>query len=250
MGPGLSDDDLARYARQIVLPDIGGVGQRRLKAARVAVIGAGGIGSAVIPALAGAGVGAMTIIDDDVVDLANLHRQTMFATADIGSPKARKAADYVAALNPGVEVEAVDSRIDRDNAAAMLAGHDLVIDGSDSFATRLAVSDGCIAQGVALVSAAAVMFQAQVGLFTGKPCYRCWVGDAFDAEDCDTCAEQGVVGALTGTAGNFAALIAIQHIVGMAPSVGQIHVFDGRGLRWKTIRVPVDPLCPACSGRD
>lgn len=244
---GLSDAELERYARHIVLREVGGVGQRKIKAASVAVVGAGAIGSAAIPALAGAGIGRLTIIDDDSIDLSNLHRQPIFAESDCGSPKAPLAAAFVARLNRHVEVRAVEDRIAPDNAAGLLAGHDFVLDGSDNFATRLAVGDACVRIGTPLVSAAAVMFQGQVGLFRSKPCYRCFVGDAFDADDCDTCAEQGVMGALTGTVGNFAALVALRAIVGIGDtSAGAIHLFDGARLTWRTIRVPADPACRAC----
>ena len=201
----LSDEELERYARHIVLPQLGGVGQRKLKSASIAVVGAGGIGSAVIPALAGAGIGKLTIIDCDIVELANLHRQPLFAEADERQPKAVLAARFVERLNSFVEVDPKQERIGSDNASGLLAGHDLVIDGSDNFATRLAVSDASVGLGIPLISAAAVQFQGQVGLFDRKPCYRCFVGDAFDADDCDNCAELGVLGALTAAVGGFAA---------------------------------------------
>jgi adenylyltransferase/sulfurtransferase len=243
----LSDQELERYARHIVLPQVGGVGQRKLKAAKLAVIGAGGIGSAVIPALAGAGIGRLTIIDDDLVELANLHRQPLFTEADLGQPKAGLAAGLVRRLNSFVEVSPVQQRIDTSNATKLLADHDLVIDGSDNFATRLAASDACVRLGVPLLSAAAVQFQGQVGLFRSKPCYRCFVGDAFDAEDCDNCAELGVLGALSATVGSFAALLAINAIVGIGEDqAGKVHLFDGEKLSWRAIRIPADPACKAC----
>jgi adenylyltransferase/sulfurtransferase len=243
----LSDQELTRYARHIVLREVGGGGQGKVEAATVSVVGAGAIGSAAIPALAGAGVGRLTIIDDDSVDLSNLHRQPIFTEADCGSAKAPLAAAFVARLNPHVDVSAVQERIAPDNAARLLAGHDYVLDGSDNFATRLAVSDACVRMEIPLISAAAVMFQGQIGLFRSAPCFRCFVGDAFDADDCDTCAEAGVVGALTGTVGNFAALMAIRAIVGIGEdAAGAIHLFDGVKLAWRTIRVPADPSCRAC----
>ena len=243
----LSDEELERYARHIVLPQVGGLGQRKLKAAKVAVIGAGGIGSAVIPALAGAGVGTLTIIDDDVVELANLHRQPLFRERDAGYSKADLALQFAHRLNRFVDAKPVQERIDAGNAELLLAGHDLVIDGSDNFATRLAVSDACVALGTSLLSAAAVQFQGQVGLFRSKPCYRCFVGDAFDTDDCDNCAELGVLGALTGTVGSFAALLAINTIVGIGEEqAGKLHLFDGEKLEWRTIRIPADPNCKAC----
>ena len=243
----LSDEELERYARHIVLPQVGGVGQRKLRATSVAVVGAGGIGSAVIPALAGAGVGRLTIIDDDVVEIANLHRQWLFRERDAGYSKADLALQFVHRLNRFVEARPVQERIAPENAAALLAGHNLVIDGSDNFATRLAVSDACVALGIPLVSAAAVQFQGQVGLFGSRPCYRCFVGDAFDADDCDNCAELGVLGALTATVGSFAAVLAINAIVGIGEEqAGRLHLFDGEKLEWRTFRIPADTTCSSC----
>ena len=243
----LSDEELDRYARHIVLPQVGGVGQRKLKAASIAVVGAGGIGSALIPALAGAGIGKLTIIDSDVVELANLHRQPLFGEADTGRPKAELAAAFVWRLNHFVEAVAKEERIGTENARELLEGHDLVIDGSDNFATRLAVSDACVAIDIPLISAAAAQFQGQVGLFRSKPCYRCFVGDAFDSDDCDNCAELGVLGALTATVGSFAALLAINSLVGIGENqAGRLHLFDGEKLEWREIGIPPDSGCRAC----
>ena len=247
----LSDDELERYARHIVLPQVGGIGQRRLKEARVAIIGAGGIGSSVIPALAAAGIGELTIIDDGDVELSNLQRQPIFRDDQLGQPKSVLAADFVRGLNPRVEAEAVQQRLDDGNVEQLVAGHDLVIDGSDNFATRLTVSDATTRLRIPLVSAAAVQFQGQVGLFRGweadKPCYRCFVGDAFDADDCDTCAEQGVLGALAATVGSFAALMAIRSMVGIGDdAAGSLYLFDGQSLDWRKIRLPSNPGCKAC----
>ena len=242
-----SDEELERYARQIVLPQVGGVGQRRLRGARIAVIGAGGIGSAAIPALAGAGIGKLTIIDSDVVEISNLHRQPLFGESDSGKSKAQLASDFVRRLNRFVEVVPIRERIGRENAADLLPGHDLVIDGSDNFATRLAVSDACVKLETPLISAAGVQFQGQIGLFRSRPCYRCFVGDAFDADDCDNCAELGVLGALTGTVGSFATLLAINTIVGVdEDQAGKLHLFDGAKLEWRAIRIPPHPRCKAC----
>jgi molybdopterin/thiamine biosynthesis adenylyltransferase len=243
----LSDAELERYARHIALPQVGGFGQRRLRETSVAVIGAGGIGSAVIPALAGAGIGKLTIIDDDVVEVGNLHRQPLFRERDLGYSKADLALQFVQRLNRFVKAQPVQQRITSDNAAGLLADHHLVIDGSDNFATRLAVSDACVALGIPLLSAAAVQFQGQVGLFRSRPCYRCFVGDAFDSDDCDNCAELGVLGALTATVGSFAALLAINAIVGIGEDqAGQLHLFEGDKLAWRTIRIPADPNCRVC----
>ena len=247
----LSDEELERYARQIVLHEIGGVGQRRLKAAGVAVVGAGGIGSAAIPALAGAGIGRLTIIDDDAVEETNLHRQLMFRTDQIGQPKAPLAARFAEALNPFVSAQGVQARLDATNVTQLLSGHDVILDGSDNFATRLTVSDAATRLRIPLVSAAAARFQAQVGLFRGweadKPCYRCFVGNAFDTDDCDNCAEVGVLGALAAMAGDFAALMAIQEIAGVGAPAGSLHLYQGPA-SWRQIRVPKDPGCSACGG--
>ena len=247
----IENDQLERYARHIVLKEIGGDGQRRLLASTVAVIGTGGIGSPAILYLAAAGVGRLIVIDDDRVSLDNLQRQVLFATLDVGRPKHRAAAEAARRLNPDVKVEAVAERIGRHNAASLLAGAEVVIDGSDNFATRLAVSDHSTAARIPLVSAAIGQFQVQIGTFRGwepdKACYRCFVGDAFDAEDCDSCSELGVLGAAAGLAGSWAALEAIRAIVpfGEDPA-GKLHIFDGLAPKLRTIRLVKDPGCRAC----
>ena len=243
----LSDDELDRYARHIVLPQVGGAGQLRLKDARIAIVGAGGVAGGVLPALVGAGIGHLTIIDDDRVELSNLQRQPIYGSDQIGERKADLAARFAGKRNPHVKVRAIVDRIDVDNADAILSGHDLLIDGTDNFATRLIVSDASFRLGIPLISAAAQQFQGQVALFRGRPCYRCFVGDAFDADDCDTCAELGVLGALTGTIGNFAALMAIRALVGIGPdAAGTLHLFDGLSLSWKQLRISADPSCRTC----
>ena len=243
----LSDDELDRYARQIVLPQFGGVGQRKLKEAKIAIVGAGGIGSAIIPALAGAGIGQLTIIDDGMVEAANLHRQPIYRERDLGYSKADLALQFVQRLNHFVKAQPVQARIDAGNAGDLLAGHRLVIDGSDNFATRLAVSDACVALDTPLLSAAAIQLQGQVGLFLRQPCYRCFVGDAFDSDDCDSCAEQGVLAAVPAAVGSFAAMLALNSISGVGDSqFGQVHLFDGEKLTWRAMRIPADPACRAC----
>ena len=249
----LSDAQLDRYARHIVLREIGGEGQRKLLAARVTVIGAGGIGSPAIQYLAAAGVGAIRVIDDDMVSLDNLHRQILFGTADVGRAKAEVAQEAAARLNPDVRFEAVRERIGPANAAALIEGADVVLDGSDNFATRLAVSDQCTRALIPLVSAAIGQFQAQIGTFRGweadKPCYRCFVGDAFDADDCDTCSELGVLGAMVGIAGSWAAMEAIREITGFGEDpTGKLHVFDGLKPALRTIRIVKDRACKGCGG--
>ena len=247
----LSDSQLDRYARHIVLKEIGGEGQRRLLAARMVVVGAGGIGAPAIQYLAAAGVGTLRVVDDDVVSLDNLQRQLLFGTDDVGRPKVEVAAEAVARLNPDVRFGGQASRLGSDNVAALLADVDLVLDGSDNFATRLAVSDHCTRARLPLVSAAIGQFQAQIGSFRGweadKPCYRCFVGDAFDADDCDSCSELGVLGAMVGIAGSWAAMEAIRQVVGFgADQAGKLHIFEGLPPSLRTIRIAKDPACRAC----
>jgi molybdopterin-synthase adenylyltransferase len=248
----LRDDQLDRYARQIVLKEIGGEGQRRLLGATVAIVGAGGIGAPAILYLAAAGIGALRVIDDDRVTLDNLQRQILFGTGDVGRAKTEVAADAVGRLNPDVRFEASAERLGTANVASLLDGADLVLDGSDNFATRLIVSDHATAVHIPLVSAAIGQFQAQVGTFRGwedgRPCYRCFVGDAFDAEDCDTCSELGVLGAMAGIAGSFAALEAIRLLAGFGDDTsGKLHIFDGLAPAMRTIRIIKDPACKGCS---
>jgi molybdopterin-synthase adenylyltransferase len=250
---------LDRFARHIVLPEIGGVGQVALARANVALVGLGGIGSPVLQYLAGAGVGRFTLIDDDVVDLSNLQRQTLFSEADIGHAKADCAAAWLRGFDPEIVPNAGSVRIDHRNAATVLDGAVIVVDGCDNFATRLAVSDACVGLRIPLVSAAVGRFQGQVGAFAGhladQPCYRCVVGDAFDAEDCDSCAEDGMLGAMAGWTGTFAALQAVRVILAAAgvggmgdPQFGRLHVLDGLAPSLRTLRIAKDPDCRGCSG--
>lgn len=252
----LGPDRLDRFARHIVLPELGGAGQVALAAAHVVLVGCGGIGSPALQYLAGAGVGRLTLIDDDVIDLSNLQRQTVFGEADIGRQKAEVAAKWVGRFDGAIEVRAVSGRLGGDNAAQLLDGATLVLDGCDNFATRLAVSDACVKLGVPLTSAALGRFQGQVANFAGhlegQSCYRCFVGDAFDAEDCDTCAADGVLGAMAGWVGTFAAMHAVRVLVeGRSamgdPQWGKVHLLDGLTPALRTMRIVKDPECRACS---
>jgi adenylyltransferase/sulfurtransferase len=247
----LSDEELDRYSKHIVLKEIGGAGQSRLVAAQIVLIGAGGIGSPALQYLAASGVGRLRVVDDDQVALSNLQRQILFGTADIGRPKVEAAQETVARLNQGVRFEGVCERLTTANVGALLEGADVVLDGSDNFATRLAVSDHCTRVRIPLVSAAIGQFQAQIGTFYGwepsKPCYRCFVGDAFDAEDCDTCSELGVLGAFAGLAGSWAAMEAIRVLTGFGTAqAGKLHVFDGLEPAMRTLRIAKDPACKGC----
>lgn len=246
----LGDAELDRYARHIVLREVGGAGQLRLKQASVAVVGAGGIGSPAIQYLAAAGVGRLVIIDDDTVDLSNLQRQTLFGDADVGASKVAAAETAARRITPHVTIETLAVRLDAANAATLLAGVDVVLDGTDSFSTRLAVADAAHALRIPLVSSAVGQFEGQLGVFRGwepdKPCYRCFVGDAHDAAG-DTCAEQGVIGAMTGVMGSLAALEALRSIVGFGEdSAGRLLLVDALAFRFRTIILPKDPGCPCC----
>lgn len=249
----LTDEDLERYARHIVLKEIGGAGQARLRAASVAVVGAGGIGSPAIQYLAAAGVGRLIVIDDDSVDLGNLQRQTLFGTADIGTAKGIAAAGAVARSNPGVVIEPRGNRLDAGNAATLLAGATVVLDGTDTFGTRLAVADAALAARMPLVSAAVGQFEGQLAVFRGweddKPCYRCLVGDAPGRAEA-SCAEQGVLGAITGVMGSLAALEVMRALIGFGDdSAGKLLLVDALAFRFRTIALPKDPDCRACAQR-
>lgn len=245
-----SDAELDRYARHIVLREVGGAGQARLKAASVAVVGAGGIGSPALHYLAAAGVGRLVVIDDDTVALSNLQRQTLFGDADVGASKVAVAAAAVARLNPHVVVEPRAERLTPGNAAAVFGGCDAVLDGTDSFATRLAVANAVQHLRIPLVSAAVGPFEGQLAVFRGweadKPCYRCFVGDAADRAG-DSCADQGVLGALTGVVGSLAALETMRSIVGFGEdSAGKLLLIDALAFRFRTIALPKDPGCRGC----
>ena len=247
----MTDEQLERYARHIVLKEIGGAGQARLLSADVAVIGAGGIGSPAILYLAAAGVGKIRVIDDDEVALSNLQRQIMFDTAEIGTAKAEAAMVAVARLNPDVKLIPINARIDADNAALMLREADVVLDGCDSFATRLAVADCAQRLRIPLVSAAVGPFEGQLATYRGweqdKPCYRCLVGDPQDAPE-RNCAETGVIGALTGVMGSLAALEVIRALVPFgADMAGKLLLADLLSMRFRAVSVAKDPACSGCA---
>ena len=250
-----STDRLDRFARHIVLPEIGGAGQFALAQAHVAVIGLGGIGSPALQYLAGAGIGRLSLVDDDDVDASNLQRQTIFTNRDVGHGKAVAARRWLANFDEALKVTISDTRITDENASALVAGADLVLDGTDNFATRLAVSDACVSAGVPLLSAAVGRFQGQVAAFAGhldgQACYRCFVGDAFDAEDCDTCAEDGMLGAMAGWVGTFAAMQAVRVLLDGVSALGdplwsRLHILDGMKPGMRTLTIAKDPDCKTC----
>lgn len=246
----LSDADLDRYARHIVLKEIGGAGQVRLLDARVAIIGAGGIGAPAIAYLAAAGIGTLALIDDDHVERSNLARQIVFADADTGAAKVAAAAATARRLNPAIAVVQHRDRIDAANAASLLAGADVVLDGSDNFATRLAVADAARALRIPLVSAAVTQFEGQLAVYRGweadRPCYRCFVGDA-PAREGGSCAEDGILGPMAGVLGSLAALEVIRALVPFGDDpAGRLLLADGLSLRFRTLTLAKDPGCAAC----
>jgi len=246
----LTDSQLDRYARHIVLREVGGEGQKTLLNSHVALIGAGGIGSPAIQYLAAAGVGRLTVIDDDEVSLSNLQRQTLFGTRDVGSRKVAMVANAVQRQNPDVRINPQATRFTADNAEALLTGVDVLIDGSDNFATRLIAADAALRLRLPLVSAAVGQFEGQLAVYRGwranEPCYRCLVGNDPDRPEM-SCADQGVLGALTGVMGSLAALEAIRALVHFGESpAGKLLIVDALAFRFRTIALPKDPGC-GCS---
>ena len=240
-----SDDEVDRYARHLVLAEIGGPGQQKLARARVLIVGVGGVGGPAALYLAAAGIGTLRLVDGDTVALSNLQRQILFSGADIGRAKVEAGAERLSALNPHVRVEAKGGPLTRDNAPALVAGHDLVLDGTDDFATRFLVNAACVAAGVPLVSGALGRWSGQVGVFHGRPCYRCLVSDI--PPDAESCARVGVVGALAGVVGAMAALEAIKLITGAGEALtGRLLLYDGLAGSARTVTVAADPDCPTC----
>ncbi len=245
----LSPDELARYGRQLLLPPVGVDGQRRLKAARVLVVGAGGLGSPAALYLAAAGVGALGLVDHDRVDASNLHRQVLYGTADVGRPKLDAAARRLRDLNPHVAVEPHPARLTAANARALVAGHDVVVDGTDNFAARYAVNDACAALGVPNVYGSVHRFEGQVSVFAvpGGPCYRCLYPAPPPEGTVPSCAEGGVLGVLPGLVGMLQATETLKLLLGLGePLVGRLLVVDALAARFLPVAVARDPACPAC----
>lgn len=240
-----SDDEIERYARHLVLAEVGGPGQQALKRARVAIIGLGGVGGPAALYLAAAGIGTLVLVDDDAVALSNLQRQIQFSVGDLGAPKVEAAKAGLATLNPHVRVTAVQERLSRNNAADLIEGCDVVIDGTDDFATRFAVNAACVASGIPLVSGALGRWSGQIGVFAGRPCYHCLVPEV--PPEADTCARVGVVGALAGVVGSMAALEAAKVITGAGQAlIGRLMLYDGLAGTARTVTVAADPSCPVC----
>jgi molybdopterin-synthase adenylyltransferase len=250
----LSAEELERYARHIVLREVGGPGQAALGRARVLVVGAGGLGAPVLSYLAAAGIGALGIVDNDVVSLSNLQRQVIHATPDIGSAKVDSAAAAIGKLNPHVKVERHGVRLDANNALALIGGYDIVADGSDNFATRYLVSDACFFARKPLVTAALGPFDGTLTTIRAHECgadgkpnptYRCLFPEPPPAGTVPACAEAGILGALAGIVGAMMALEVVREIVGFGDNlVGRLVMLDARAMRFETLRYAWDPANP------
>lgn len=244
--PNFTDEEVERYARHLVLREVGGPGQQALKAARVLIVGAGGLGSAAALYLAAAGVGVLGLADADTVSLSNLQRQVLYGDDDIGRAKVEAAGDHLAALNPHVTLRLHPVMLDAANARDLIGAYDLVLDGTDAFTTRFAVSDACVAEGKSLVSGAIGRWTGQVAVFAGRPCYRCLIPET--PPDAETCAAVGVVGALAGVIGAMMALEAVKQITGAGETLtGRLLLYDGLAGESRTVRIGADPHCASCS---
>jgi molybdopterin/thiamine biosynthesis adenylyltransferase len=247
-----SPEELERYARHVVLHEIGGIGQRRLREARVLVVGAGGLGSPGLLYLAAAGVGTLGIVDDDVVSLSNLQRQVLHGTEDVGVAKVDSAMRQLARNNPHVRVLPYCLRLTDGNISEILADFDLVLDGSDNFQTRYMVNAACVAAGKPLISGAMSQWEGQLGLFHpagGGPCYHCVFPEEPDPELVPSCALAGIVGALPGIMGSMMALEAVKLITGAGTGVrGRLFVLDSLHLETRTFSIRARAGCPVCGG--
>jgi molybdopterin/thiamine biosynthesis adenylyltransferase len=251
--PRMTDDQLLRYSRHILLDEVGIEGQERLLAAHALVIGAGGLGSPVGLYLGTAGVGRITLVDHDTVDLTNLQRQIAHTMARVGSPKVESARTAIGAINPEVEVRAVNARADADLLDALVARADVVLDCCDNFATRQAINAACVRHGKPLVSGAAIRFDGQVAVFQPKdpasPCYACVFPPDLEFEE-TRCATMGVFAPMVGIIGAMQAAEALKLLSGAGPSLaGRMLMLDGRAMEWNEMRVPRNPHCPVCAGR-
>jgi adenylyltransferase/sulfurtransferase len=253
----LTDDELERYARHIVLREVGGPGQAKLKSARVLVVGAGGLGSPVILYLAAAGVGTIGIADADTVSLSNLQRQIAHRTADAGRLKTESAADSAKAINPGVTIEPYALRVTPQNVMDLVGHYDIVADGSDNFETRFLLNDACFAAKKTLVSAAVTEFDGQLATYKAHdrfgeyPCYRCLFPEPPPAGTVPSCTEAGVLGAAAGVMGTLQALEVIKEILGLGESLaGQLLIYDALATRFRKVRMKSDPACRLCGPRD
>jgi len=250
----LTEAQFHRYARHLILDEVGEEGQAKLLAARVLVVGAGGLGSPLLLYLAAAGVGTLGVIDDDRVDLTNLQRQIAHASDRIGMAKVESARQAIAAVNPEIRVEAHEARLEAANAAAIIAGYDLVADGSDNFATRYLLTDLCHAARKPLIAAALAPFDGQLSTFkpylgAGHPCYRCLFREPPPPDLVPRCETAGILGAVAGVIGTLQAVEVLKEILGIGDSLsGTLLMYDALGTTFHRIAVPKDPHCPTCGG--
>ena len=247
--PSLSHAEVLRYSRHLLLPEVGMAGQRKLKAARVLTIGAGGLGSPLSLYLAAAGVGTIGIVDFDVVDLPNLQRQILHGTSTLGRPKLESAEARLSDVNPNVRIEKYETRLTSENALEILGGYDIVVDGSDNFPTRYLVNDACVLLGKPNVYGSIFRFEGQASVFYARegPCYRCLYSEPPPPGLVPSCAEGGVLGVLPGIIGSIQALETIKWIIGAGDSlVGRLLLFDALKLRFRELQLRKDPACPIC----
>ena len=248
----LNDEQFHRYARHLILDEVGEEGQEKLLESRVLVVGAGGLGAPLLMYLAAAGVGTLGIVDDDEVDLTNLQRQIVHATSSVGRQKTESAKDTLAALNPGIDVVTHDLRLDAHNAADILAGYDLVADGSDNFDTRYLLNDLCYQSGTPLVAAAMLRFEGQLFTFRRNDdaptaCYRCIFPEAPPADLVQRCEEAGILGVLAGVMGSLQTTEVLKELLGLGESLaGRMLIYDALNTGFHTINVPHNPECAVC----
>lgn len=252
MNLDFTEDEISRYSRHILLAEIGGIGQARLRAARVLLVGAGGLGSPLALYLAAAGVGTIGLIDDDVVELSNLQRQIAHSMASLGQPKADSAAAAARAINPETTVQVHRTRLTPDNALELIAGYDIVCDGTDNFPTRFLVADACVLARRTLVSAAVLRFDGQLSVFKPHagpdcPCYRCLYPSPPPDGLVPSCGEAGVLGAVTGVMGTLQATEVLKEILGIGETLaGRLLIWDALATRFRTVKLRRDPDCPSC----
>jgi adenylyltransferase/sulfurtransferase len=251
--PSLDPEEIHRYSRHLLLPELGMEGQRRIKGTRVLLVGAGGLGSPAALYLAAAGIGHLTLVDFDVVDVTNLQRQVLHGTRDVGRLKVESARDRLLDINPHVSVEIVSDRLDAGNALGLVSGHDLVLDGTDSFATRYLVSDACVLAGKPNVHASIYRFEGQATVLSTPeaPCYRCLFPSPPAPGEVPSCSEAGVLGVLPGLLGTIQATEALKLAAGIGePLSGRLLLVDALSMRFRTMQVGRDPRCPACGTRE
>ena len=245
----LGREELIRYSRHLLLPEVGQAGQERLKRSSVLCVGTGGLGSPALLYLAAAGVGRLGLVDFDRVDLSNLQRQIVHGTDDVGRPKVESARDTLRRVNPHVQVELHDVRLGADNAMDLLARYDVIVDGADNFTTRYLINDACVLLGKPDVQGSIFRFEGQVSVFDARrgPCYRCLYPAPPPEGHAPSCAEAGVLGVLPGVVGAIQATEAIKLLLGAGqPLVGRLLLYDALGMSFRSLRIPKDPECPAC----